>query len=106
MFGSIFLRAPFLLLPFSTDALDITFPPVSGMKGFQKPVTNKDGIDIVTGSDFSGLTTFANLPHANCFTAYDIWTHMISPSWAPHSTLSVLPTDLLSWCRGSNVTRV
>ena len=24
-------------------------------------------IDIITGSDFNGLTTFANLPYSNCF---------------------------------------
>ena len=26
-----------------------------------------DIIDIITGSDFNGLTTFANLPYSNCF---------------------------------------
>lgn len=26
-----------------------------------------DIIDIITGSDFHGLTTFANLPYSNCF---------------------------------------
>lgn len=28
---------------------------------------NKDDIDIVTGSQFNGLRTFANLPYVNCF---------------------------------------
>ena len=87
MFRSLFLRAPFLLLPFFTDALDITFPPVSGMEGFQK-VINKDGIDIVTGSEFSSLTTFANLPYANCFTAHDMDAYDIAIMGAPFDTVS------------------
>ncbi len=28
---------------------------------------DKDDIDIVTGSQFNGLRTFANLPYVNCF---------------------------------------
>ena len=31
-----------------------------------------DDIDIVTGSAFNGLTTFANLPYANCFADDDL----------------------------------
>ena len=88
MFGPVFLRATFLLLPFSTNALDITFPPVSGMEGFQKLVTNKDGTDIVTGSEFSGLMTFANLPYANCFAAYEMDAYDIAIMGAPFDTVS------------------
>ena len=38
--------------------------------GGQRPLSlaDDDGeVDIVTGSQFNGLTTFANLPYVNCF---------------------------------------
>ncbi|KAL9065096.1 MAG: hypothetical protein Q9161_008443 [Pseudevernia consocians] len=83
MFGAIFL---FWLLSFSADARDITFSPVSGIGKFQKPLTNDDGVDIATGSDFSGLMTFANLPYANCFTASDMEAYDIAILGAPFDT--------------------
>ena len=85
MFGAIFL---FWLLSFSADARDITFSPVSGIGKFQKPLTNDDGVDIATGSDFSGLMTFANLPYANCFTASDMEAYDIAILGAPFDTVS------------------
>ena len=49
-------------------ARNIVFPPALGVDGFQQPLSDDDGTDISTGSEFYGLTTFANLPYANCFT--------------------------------------
>ena len=91
MFGDVILHATFLLLSFSIDARDITFPSVSGIERLQQPVTNDDGVDIITGSDFSGLMTFANLPYANCFTASDISAYDIAILGAPFDTVSLAP---------------
>lgn len=88
MLVTLFLRATSMLLPFSADARYITFPPVSDIEIFQKPLTNDDGVDMVTGSDFSGLMTFANLPYANCFTASDMDAYDIAIMGAPFDTVS------------------
>ncbi|KAI9819850.1 MAG: hypothetical protein M1827_006419 [Pycnora praestabilis] len=52
-------------------ARDIVFPPVGGISAFtghsQTAIGGEDVIDIATGSQFSGLMTFANLPYVNCF---------------------------------------
>ena len=88
MFGPAFLHATFLLLPFSTDARDLTFSSVFGIKGPQKPMINDDGVDITTGSDFFGLMTFANLPYANCFKSSDMDAYDIAIMGAPFDTVS------------------
>ena len=88
MFGVVIWYAMFCLLPSSADARDITFPPISGMEKFQKHLTNDDAVDIVTGSDFSGLVTFANLPYANCFKASDMDAYDIAILGAPFDTVS------------------
>jgi len=71
----------YLLLAILTSARDIVFPPLSGVLNFQQSLRDDDGVDVSTGSEFSGLMTFANLPYANCFSndwsteregAYDI----------------------------------
>ena len=84
------MHATFLWLPFSADAREITFPPVSGIERFQQPLTNDDSVDIVTGSGFSGLMTFANLPYANCFTTSDVdpYEYDIAILGAPFDTVS------------------
>jgi len=52
----------------TVSAHEIVFPKVVGADLYQSTlVSNLDGIDIVSGSHFSGLTTFANLPYATCF---------------------------------------
>ncbi|KAB8227484.1 agmatinase [Aspergillus alliaceus] len=64
----------------SAIAREIVFPPVAAIQEFGQVPLGKDyGVDIVTGSQFSGLTTFANLPYVNCLvddqaesTPYDI----------------------------------
>ncbi|OCK90306.1 arginase family protein [Cenococcum geophilum 1.58] len=56
-----------LLFPFLLDfafARDIIFPPIAGYQ--QNFIREFGGIDISTGSAFSGLTTFANLPYVHC----------------------------------------
>ena len=88
MFGAVFLHATFLLLPFSVDTRDINFPTVSGIKRLQQPLTNDDDVDIATGSDFSGLMTFANLPYANCFSDSDVDAYDIAIMGAPFDTVS------------------
>lgn len=86
MFGPVILHATLLLLSFSVYARDISFPPLSGIERFQKLLTNDDGVDITTGSEFSGLMTFANLPYANCFATYDIDAYDIAVMGAPFDT--------------------
>ncbi|KAJ9199077.1 hypothetical protein DTO164E3_4781 [Paecilomyces variotii] len=51
------------------SAREIVFPRVAGIAGnsHQVPVELTETVDIVTGSQFSGLTTFAHLPYVNCF---------------------------------------
>lgn len=67
---------PFLLaiLPsVQVLARDITFPPIhTAFQNTQFPLGlndhgDPDSIDIVTGSQFLGLTTFANTPYVSCF---------------------------------------
>lgn len=70
-----------LLLPFSNDALDMTF---------QTPVTNIDGPDIIIGGPFSGLTIFASLPCLDCFTASDTDAYNIAIMGEPFDTVSTV----------------
>ena len=51
----------------SVSARDIVFPPVAGFDAHQSPMGSSNDVDIVIGSAFSGLTTFANLPYISCF---------------------------------------
>ncbi|PYH68559.1 agmatinase [Aspergillus vadensis CBS 113365] len=61
------VAASLLVIP--VYARDIVFPPGAAIHNpsHQYPLAHEDPIDIVTGSQFSGLTTFANLPYLNCF---------------------------------------
>ncbi|KAL5336590.1 agmatinase 1 [Aspergillus crustosus] len=72
-----------LLSPTLTLSREITFPPLAAINPThnQLPLAgyDKTDIDITTGSQFSGLTTFARTPYVNCFvdsaaqnTPYDI----------------------------------
>ena len=62
-----------LILPKCALTRDITFPSFATIDFHQAPIRSTtgghdlDNIDIVTGSEFAGLTTFANLPYRNCF---------------------------------------
>ena len=105
MCGPVIIHAMVLLLQFPTYARDITFPPLSGIARLQKPVAIDDGVDIINGSDFSGLMTFANLPYANCFTASDMDAYDIAILGAPFDTVSTNP-DLYLRSRGKTTIRV
>ncbi|KAL4806208.1 arginase family-domain-containing protein [Aspergillus unguis] len=74
---------PSLVLPFISAVLarDITFPAIAGVESTQFLLgqNDKPPVDITTGSQFNGLTTFGHIPYANCFvdseaesTPYDI----------------------------------
>lgn len=52
------------------------------------PASNDDGVDIVIGGDFSGLTTLANSPYLNCFAASDIDAYDIATMGEPFYTMS------------------
>ncbi|RAL14319.1 agmatinase [Aspergillus homomorphus CBS 101889] len=66
-----------LIAATAASAREITFPPIAAINPTnQYALLNNDHninhpIDIVTGSQFSGLTTFANLPYANCIADED-----------------------------------
>ncbi|KAL4894405.1 arginase family-domain-containing protein [Aspergillus ambiguus] len=65
------ILVPFYLL--SAFARDIVFPPIAAVQqgSSQIPLSVDDPVDIVTGSQYNGLTTFAHLPYTNCFTEED-----------------------------------
>lgn len=48
-------------------ALQVAFNPNPHHDANQHTLQFDDKIDIVTGSQFRGLKTFANLPYVNCF---------------------------------------
>ncbi|KAL4767823.1 hypothetical protein BDW60DRAFT_199180 [Aspergillus nidulans var. acristatus] len=49
-------------------AREITFPPIAAIQSDQFILgQHEKNIDIVSGSQFSGLTTFAHIPYVNCF---------------------------------------
>lgn len=69
-----------LIVSTAAVAREIVFPPIAAIQGSgQVPLGEDDTVDIVTGSQFSGLTTFGHLPYVNCLvddqahsTPYDI----------------------------------
>ena len=56
-----------LLLSIGSYARKLGFPSVAGIPLHQDALHGSDDVDIVTGSAFSGLTTFAHMPYSNCF---------------------------------------
>ncbi|KAL4778490.1 arginase family-domain-containing protein [Aspergillus varians] len=69
----------FTLLLSSVRAREIAFPPIAGVESSQFLLGQNDKVDIISGSQFSGLTTFAHISYLNCFvdseaesTPYDI----------------------------------
>lgn len=66
MYRVAFLSFAFII---TCTARDIVFPAVAGIADTrtQSPIGLTETVDIVTGSQFSGLTTFAHLPYVNCF---------------------------------------
>ena len=70
-------------------ARDIVFPPIAGVDFYQAPLDLKNDVDIVTGSAFSGLSTFANLAYISCFEDKpDIEKYDIALLGAPFDTVS------------------
>lgn len=78
-------------------ARDVTFPPIAGVDSStgrlqaQAPLSNVhvDDVDIVTGSAFSGLTTYAHLQYINCFVEKDgVEKYDIAILGAPFDTVS------------------
>lgn len=43
---------------------EVTFPPVSGFS--QQRFLGEDEADLLSGSEFAGLTTYASLPYVHC----------------------------------------
>lgn len=70
------------------SAQDIVFPSVLNLERSQHPLGQDDGIDIGSGSEFNGLTTFAKLPYANCFTELDMEAYDIAILGSPFDTVS------------------
>ncbi|KAL3497276.1 hypothetical protein BJX62DRAFT_245993 [Aspergillus germanicus] len=69
----------FSLLASTAVTREIVFPPIAAVQSNQILLGQEEKVDIVSGSQFSGLTTFAHLPYVNCFvdseaesTPYDI----------------------------------
>ena len=84
------------LLSARSSAREIVFPPVSGIPSqYAMQGSDLDDVDIVTGSAFSGLTTFAHVPYSNCFVDGDgVEGYDIAILGAPFDTVSggVVPT--------------
>lgn len=79
-----------LILAHCLSAHDIVFSPVLSLTRLQQPQPSKDddGIDIATGSEFNGLTTFANLPYAKCFADSEIDAYDVAILGSPFDTVS------------------
>jgi len=70
----------------------IAFTPQDGGQ-HRFSLDDKDDIDIVTGSQFNGLKTFANLPYVNCFSDAEAKgkKYDIAVMGAPFDTVSSNP---------------
>ena len=70
-------------------AQNIIVPPIFDHRTLQHSLSGvNDEIDISTGSQFNGLTTFANLPYINCFVDEDIEAYDIAILGSPFDTVS------------------
>ena len=86
-----------VLFAFSIAAREIVFPPVAGIDAYQTPIGENNDVDILSGSAFSGLTTFANLPYITCFDDRSVAEkYDIAILGAPFDTVSMKPHSLLS----------
>lgn len=75
-------------------AVDVFPPGPLAMDFAQKLLGQDDDIDITTGSAFSGLTTFANLPYSNCFVDDGVAEYDIAIMGAPFDTVCTFPVFL------------
>lgn len=89
-----------LLLPTLCLSREITFPPIAAYHApnpsshhnqqyqAQLPLAHAlEGIDLATGSAFSGLTTFANLPHVHCLSDKEVERYDVAFLGAPFDTV-------------------
>lgn len=88
------------IFAFTCSGREIVFPSVAGIgdSSYQRPIGLTQTVDIVTGSQFSGLTTFAHLPYVNCFIDTDVanGSYDIAFFGAPFDTVSTLPIESIS----------
>jgi hypothetical protein len=87
------------------DAWEFPKPPIAPVLA-QHPMSlgdSDDDIDIVTGSQFHGLKTFANLPYVNCFSdaEADKSKYDIAILGAPFDTVGLVshsgPFDIVNY---------
>ena len=84
------ISAIFSLL-LATCAREIVFPSINAYQSSLRVDGSLDDVDITTGSQFSGLTTFAHLPYVNCFVATnDAQKYDIAFLGAPFDTVSTI----------------
>ena len=69
-----------------------SYSPHPNLDMSQQPLAGNDDIDITTGSQFNGLTTFANLPYANCFVDGEVEEYDIAILGAPFDTVGTFPS--------------
>ena len=68
-------------------AIDVFHPKPLAVDFGQSVLQHGDNVDIVTGSAFSGLMTFANLPYSNCFVDDGVAGYDIAILGAPFDTV-------------------
>ena len=87
------------LLLNSVLSREIIFPPVIGANVFQASLGhNVNDVDIITGSQFSGLTTFAHFPYLACFDGTStVQAYDIALLGAPFDTVSATEGMILSY---------
>ncbi|KAL4951425.1 arginase family-domain-containing protein [Aspergillus filifer] len=61
------ITSTLILLFTCANARDIVFPPLAATEYTQHLLGQPKEVDIITGSQFNGLTTFAHIPYVNCF---------------------------------------
>ena len=79
-------------------AREVVFPPVAGADSFaeqvQSPLSDLDEVDIVSGSQFSGLMTYARLPYTNCFADEgEVEKYDIAILGAPFDTVGIFKSS-------------
>ena len=79
-----------IILPCLILTREITFPPLLYQPQPQQVHKHDDGIDIITGSQFNGLMTFANLPYVNCFVDGEVEGYDIAILGAGFDTVSLV----------------
>lgn len=75
----------------AASAREIIFPPIAVFNPYQSTLhSGLDDVDIITNSQFSGLTTFAHLPYVNCFVDGELaQEYDIAFLGAPFDTVSI-----------------